>query len=170
MFETRTPRTQSRMPSPEELEVQKRAEGNVGNGEHDGLPAPQVENWPATAGKIGMACIEAINAIADRNQRHPYAANPHFLPAARQLSALERHRIAGCFVTMLLDEPPQFLRGRGGPGKAAIQARRSLARESGAAQCKRKRLPTRRVEHGRQRYAPVLPDYFTSGNSVAVTA
>jgi hypothetical protein len=70
---------------------------------------------------------------------------------------------------MLLDEPPQFFRGRGGPGKAAIQARHSLAGEPGATQSKRKRLPTRRVEHGWQRYAPVLRDYFSPGNAVAVT-
>jgi hypothetical protein len=70
------------MPPPEELKVQERAEGNVGNGEHDSLPTLQIHNWPVTTGKVGVAGIEAINAIANRNQRHPYSANPHFFPAA----------------------------------------------------------------------------------------
>ncbi|MEI6396329.1 MAG: hypothetical protein WCT12_35145 [Verrucomicrobiota bacterium] len=49
------------MSPPKELEVQKCAEGNAGNCEHDGLPTLQIENWPATTGKVGVAGIEAIN-------------------------------------------------------------------------------------------------------------
>jgi hypothetical protein len=151
------------------LEVQKRPGSNVSNGEHPNLPTLQIQNWPVTTGKVGVAGIEAINAIANRKQRHPYSANPHFFPGARRLNALERHRITRGLVTMFLDEPPQFLRGRGGPGKAAIQTCHHLARESGATQCKRKCLPTRRVEHGWQHWWPVLREYFSPNNPVAVT-
>jgi hypothetical protein len=97
------------MTPPKEMEVEKRAEGNVSTREHRSLPALYIENRSVTTKKVSMAGIQAVNTIAYWNQRHPYSANPHFFPVARRFSALERHRIVWRQVTFSLYETPEFL-------------------------------------------------------------
>ena len=45
------------MSPPEELKVQKRAEGNVGNCEHDSLQTLQIHNWSVTTGLRHMRLL-----------------------------------------------------------------------------------------------------------------